>query len=200
MSKSPQKVYFESINLLIKHQTHLSRLYLDYFTENNTCLIRLKTYFRHVFSAISCDVTTMATFQNNPMNLYVQVFGGRKGVWDIKGKRKRWRNIVRRSPDLGALWLVKKNRSVMAAKMADPPSEGWPSFLSETMSGLEANFSNDRAINEPMMGDFDGRSFGIFILAISTREILLFLAREQWSPLVVYAPTFTCTLVSCFPE
>ena len=52
----------------------------------------------------------------------------------------------------------------MEAKMADPSSEGWPSFLSETMSGLEANFSNDRAINEPMMGDFDGRSFHMFYL------------------------------------
>ena len=46
--------------------------------------------------------------------------------------------------------------------MADSPSEGWPSFLSETMSGLEANFNNERAISEPMMGDFDGRSFYIF--------------------------------------
>ena len=56
--------------------------------------------------------------------------------------------------------------------MADPPGEGWPPFLSETMSGLEANFNNDRAINEPMMGDFDGRSLNVCISASSTCEIL----------------------------
>ena len=56
----------------------------------------------------------------------------------------------------------------MEAKMADPSSEGWPSLLGETMSGLEANFNNDRAINEPMIGEFDGRSCFVFISASST--------------------------------
>jgi hypothetical protein len=56
--------------------------------------------------------------------------------------------------------------------MADPPGEGWPPFLSETMSGLEANFNNDRAITEPMMGEFDGRSLYVFISASNTCEIL----------------------------
>ena len=84
----------------------------------------------------------------------------------------------------------------MEAKMADPPSEGWPSLLSETMSGLETNFNNDGALNEPMMGDFDGRSCHVFISASSARKVLLFLAGEQWNPLVVYAPILT----SCFAE
>ena len=53
--------------------------------------------------------------------------------------------------------------------MADLPGEGWPSLLSETMSGLETNFNNDGALNEPMMGDFDGRSCYVFISASSTR-------------------------------
>ena len=43
--------------------------------------------------------------------------------------------------------------------MADPSGEGWPSFLSETMTGLEPNFNGDRGINESMMRDFDGRPF-----------------------------------------
>jgi len=47
----------------------------------------------------------------------------------------------------------------MEAKMADPSGEGWPSFLSETMTGLEPNFNGDRGINESMMRDFDGRPF-----------------------------------------
>lgn len=59
----------------------------------------------------------------------------------------------------------------MEAKMADPESDGWPSLLSETMSGLETNLNDDRAINEPMIGDFDGRSCYVFISASSTREI-----------------------------
>ena len=55
--------------------------------------------------------------------------------------------------------------------MADPSGEGWPSLLSETMSGLETNLNDDRAINEPMIGDFDGRSCYVFISASSAREI-----------------------------
>lgn len=60
-----------------------------------------------------------------------------------------------------------KNSSVMKAKMADPSEEGWPSFLSETMPGLGTNFNDDRAMNEPMIGDFDGKLFSVFISAFN---------------------------------
>lgn len=49
--------------------------------------------------------------------------------------------------------------------MADPPGEGWPSFLSETMPGLDSNFSSDRGMNESTIGDFDGKSFAVFLSA-----------------------------------
>ncbi|XP_068720053.1 sterol regulatory element-binding protein 1-like isoform X1 [Montipora capricornis] len=39
--------------------------------------------------------------------------------------------------------------------MADPPGEGWPSFLSETMPALDPNFNSDREMNEPMISEFD---------------------------------------------
>lgn len=84
--------------------------------------------------------------------------------------------------------IGQKNSSVMKAKMADPSGEGWPSFLSETMSGLEPNFNNDRSLNEPMMADFDGRSLSVFKLGLHVCKILYFLLLEQWSQLVVYAP------------
>lgn len=42
--------------------------------------------------------------------------------------------------------------------MADPSSEGW-SFLSETMPGLDPNLNGERGLNEPMIGDFDGKCF-----------------------------------------
>lgn len=66
----------------------------------------------------------------------------------------------------------------MEAKMADPSGEGWPSYMSETMPGLEPNFNNDRSMNEPMMGDFDGKSLSVFILASNVCKILYFLPRK----------------------
>lgn len=76
----------------------------------------------------------------------------------------------------------------MEAKMADPPGEGWPSFLSETMPGLDSNFSSDRGMNESTIGDFDGKSFAVFLSARNAWEIQYFLLKEQceWSFIVLF--------------
>lgn len=112
----------------------------------------------------------------------------RKGVWDSMRKKAMTQHRTKITRSRRAL-IGRKNRSVMEAKMADPSGEGWPSFLSETMSGLDPNFNNDRSLNEPMIADFDGRSLSFFKSTFNACKILYFLPQEQWSQLVVYAPT-----------
>ena len=51
--------------------------------------------------------------------------------------------------------------------MADPPGEGWPSFLSETMPALDPNFNSDREMNEPMISEFDGEGFSVVLRNIN---------------------------------
>lgn len=53
--------------------------------------------------------------------------------------------------------------------MADPPDDGWQSLLSETIPELGTNFNDDRAMNDPMIGDFDGKFIHIFISLPSVR-------------------------------
>ena len=55
------------------------------------------------------------------------------------------------------------------AKMADPPDDGWQSLLSETIPELGTNFNDDRAMNDPMIGDFDGKFINLFISLPSVR-------------------------------
>ena len=46
----------------------------------------------------------------------------------------------------------------MEANMADPSVEGWPSFSSEAMTGLDPNLNGVRGI-----GEFNGKPFTTFV-------------------------------------